>query len=118
MSKKGMGKFLVGAGIGAAITALFTTEKGKEYQAKISTMCEEFIKKVREMDSDEVKTNIDGIVGKEGKVTIDILPHEVGEVKVEGKLWTAVADCEIKKDAYIEVLAVDGVKLVVKELDN
>ncbi len=69
-------------------------------------------------DTPEVKTNIDGIVGKEGKVTIDILPHEVGEVKVEGKLWTAVADCEIKKDAYIEVLAVDGVKLVVKELDN
>ena len=32
MSKKGMGKFLIGAGIGAAITALFTTEKGKEYQ--------------------------------------------------------------------------------------
>ena len=59
MSKKGMGKFLVGAGIGAAITALFTTEKGREYQAKISSMCEEFIKKVREMDSEEVKTNIE-----------------------------------------------------------
>ena len=69
-------------------------------------------------DTPEVKTNIDGVVGKEGKVTIEILPHEVGEVKVEGKLWTAIADCEIKKDAYIEVLAVDGVKLIVKELDN
>jgi len=55
MSKKGMGKFLIGAGIGAAITALFTTEKGKEYQAKISSMCEEMIKKVRELDSKEVK---------------------------------------------------------------
>ena len=59
MSKRGMGKFLVGAGIGAAITALFTTEKGKEYQAKISSMCEEMIKKVRELDSNEVKENIE-----------------------------------------------------------
>ncbi len=57
MSKKGFG-FLVGAGIGAAITALFTTEKGKEYQVKISKMCEDMINKAKDIDADEVKENV------------------------------------------------------------
>lgn len=69
-------------------------------------------------DTPDVKTNIDGVVGKEGKVTMEILPHEVGEVKVEGKLWSAISDVKIEKDAYVEVLAVDGVKLLVKELEK
>lgn len=62
MSKKGMGKFLVGAGIGAALTALFTTQKGKEYQGKIADMCEDIIKKIKNMDASEVKDNIESKV--------------------------------------------------------
>ena len=57
MSKKGMKKFLVGAGIGAAITALFTTEKGKIYQAKIANLCEDMLEKVKNIDTKEVKDN-------------------------------------------------------------
>ena len=57
MSKKGMKKFLVGAGIGAAITALFTTEKGKVYQAKIANLCEDLLEKIKNIDVDEVKDN-------------------------------------------------------------
>ena len=59
MSKKGMGKFVAGAGIGAALTALFTTKKGKECQAKISETCEEMINKLKNMDASEVKDNIE-----------------------------------------------------------
>jgi len=66
----------------------------------------------------DVKTNIDSIVGQTGKVTLEIQPHEIGEVKVEGKLWSAVADMKIEKDEYIEVVAVDGVKLVVTKLEE
>lgn len=69
-------------------------------------------------DTPEIKTNIDGVVGQTGKVTIEILPHEVGEVKVEGKLWSAISEGKIEKGAYVEVLAVEGVKLVVKELEE
>lgn len=57
MSKKGMKKFLVGAGIGAAITALFTTEKGKVYQTKIANLCEDLLEKIKNIDVDEVKDN-------------------------------------------------------------
>ena len=82
MSKKGMGKFLVGAGIGAAITALFTTEKGKEYQAKISSMCEEMIKKVRELDSKEVKENIEN---KIADIKNELADLDKEKVKVKTK---------------------------------
>ena len=58
MSKKGFKKFLVGAGIGAAITALFTTEKGRAYQKKIASACEELINKLKEVDVEEVKENV------------------------------------------------------------
>ncbi len=58
MSKKGLGKFLTAAGIGAAITALFTTEKGKEYQAKIVALCEDIKNKLKDVDLEDVKETI------------------------------------------------------------
>lgn len=88
MSKKGMGKFVIGAGIGAAITALFTTKKGQEYQVKISEMCEEIINKIKNMDASEVKTNIE---------------NKIAEIKVE----LADLDKEKAKD-----LAIDKAKKV------
>src|SRR5574344_655450 len=56
MSKgNGFGKFLVGAGIGAGLTALFTTKKGQEYQKQISDICEDLINQVKDIDLDEEK---------------------------------------------------------------
>ncbi|MBR1377030.1 MAG: YtxH domain-containing protein [Bacilli bacterium] len=75
MSKKGFGKFAIGAGIGAAITALFTTEKGKEYQVKISDLCEDIINKIKNMDAGEVKDNIEEKV-KEIKAELADLDKE------------------------------------------
>ena len=58
MSKRGFGRFLAAAGIGAAVTALFTTEKGKVYQAKIAKACEDLKNKLKDIDYDDVKENI------------------------------------------------------------
>lgn len=66
----------------------------------------------------DVKSNIDAIIGKVGKVTLAIKPHEVGEVKLEGKLWSAISEKNIEVDSYVEVLGVDGVKLIVKQLEE
>lgn len=66
-------------------------------------------------DGRKVKTNIDGIIGMQGIVLSDILPPNYGEVKVEGKEWTAFADQEISKDTVIKVLEIRGVRLKVEE---
>jgi membrane protein implicated in regulation of membrane protease activity len=64
-------------------------------------------------------SNIDEIVGKVGKVTKDILsPDDPGEVKIDGLIWTGLVPQGaqgLAKDTLIEVVAVNGNKLVVKK---
>ena len=60
------------------------------------------------------KTNYDKVIGMIGVVTKDISTLDYGEVKVDGKYWTAVSDTDIKKGSKVEILSIDGVKLVVK----
>ena len=37
-----------------------------------------------------------------------------GQVKVEGEVWSAKSDSNIEKGTEVEILKIDGVKLVVK----
>lgn len=64
------------------------------------------------------KTNLDRVVGMTGIVTEEITKNKTGEVKVDGKRWTALADKKIKVDSTIKVLEIDGVKLKVEEVDD
>lgn len=66
----------------------------------------------------KVRTNADRVIGMRGIVTEEITKNKYGEVKVDGKLWTALADKKIKVNATIEVLEIDGVKLKVKEMED
>ncbi|MCR4698155.1 MAG: NfeD family protein [Bacilli bacterium] len=64
------------------------------------------------------QTNIDEIIGKKGKVIKKITELDNGEVKINGVIWTAMkmADAdEILEETVVEVVAVNGNKLVVKE---
>lgn len=70
-----------------------------------------FIKKVKHNE----KTNIDRIIGMKGKVTKTIEKNEIGEVKVDGKLWSAYSDREIKVGSTVKVLSINSVKLKVEE---
>lgn len=67
---------------------------------------------------DSVKTNLDRVVGMKGIVTSKILPLNIGEVKVDGKRWSAISDEEIAEEETIEVLKIDGVKLIVKKVEE
>ena len=66
----------------------------------------------------KVKTNIDRIIGMTGIVTEKIVKNEDGEVKVDGKRWTAYADEKIKKDELVKVLEIKGVKIKVEKEGN
>ena len=62
------------------------------------------------------KTNLDRVIGMQGIVTETITHLAPGEVKVDGKRWTAIADKKIEQDKIVEVLKIEGVKLRVKEI--
>lgn len=77
-------------------------------------LTKKFVKKVRGKEIEP--TNLDRVIGKIGIVTEEITKLEPGEVKVDGKKWSAVSTKKIKVDSKVEILSIDGVKLKVKEI--
>lgn len=59
-----------------------------------------------------VPTNAYSLIGKKGIVIQDI-GNDVGQVKVSGEIWTATSDEQVEKGTEVEILKIDGVKLVV-----
>ena len=74
------------------------------------------INKFLKIDKDDlVPTNIYRLKDKEGIVVEDIDNiNSKGKVKVQGELWGAIADEDLKEGTHIKVLSVDGVKLKVE----
>lgn len=66
------------------------------------------------------RTNADMLIGKVGIVTKEIVKDNVGEVKIDGKYWSAKSNKRIKEGSKVEILSIEGVKLIVekKEEDN
>lgn len=64
---------------------------------------------------EQVKTNLDRVIGMKGVVTEKILPLNLGEVKVDGKKWTALSDEELDEGEVVKILNIDGVKLKVEK---
>lgn len=69
------------------------------------------------VEKEKIPTNIDSIIGKKGIVIkkIDTI-ESIGQVKVNGEVWSAKSenDVEIEKDTEVEIVEIVGVKLVVK----
>lgn len=64
------------------------------------------------------KTNVDKVMGKIGIALTDIEPLKNGRVKVDGKNWMASSEEKIKKDDKIEVLKIEGAKVIVRKKEN
>lgn len=71
------------------------------------------VNKLRSKDNE--KTNLDRIIGETAIVTEDIKKNVVGEVKVDGKRWSAVSKKKCLKGDTVKVLKIDGVKLIVEK---
>lgn len=59
-------------------------------------------------------TNADRIIGKEAVVILGIDPVEnVGQIKVDGQVWSAKSDSIINEGEKVTVSSIEGVKAVV-----
>ncbi len=65
-----------------------------------------------------ISTNSDRLVGKVAICTKEIKQGERGEVKIDGKFWLAVISGEedVDVDEKVEVIAIEGVKLIVDKI--
>lgn len=64
-----------------------------------------------------VPTNVSTLIGKKAKVIVEInLLEGTGQIKVGGEIWSATTDTEeiIQKGTEVEILQVNGVKLLVR----
>ena len=66
---------------------------------------------IRKFGKSNPKTNLDRVIGLEGIVTEEIPKNGVGEVKVDGKCWSAVSSKKIPVDSIVIIDSIDGVKL-------
>ena len=65
-------------------------------------------------------TNLQGIISQKAIVIKDIEPYETGIVKLNGEEWTAISKDEVKieKGKIVEVVEIEGVKLIVREVSD
>lgn len=73
-----------------------------------------FLKKL--MANKKEATNLDRVIGMEAIVTETIDKNQIGEVKVDGKKWSAYSEQRIDVNCVVKVLSIDGVKLKVERI--
>lgn len=70
----------------------------------------------RVINKEHQPTNADRVIGKKAVVTTKIEPDlNLGQVKVDGQVWSAKSDVVIDEGETVEVLKIEGVKVVVKK---
>jgi len=68
---------------------------------------------------ESVPTNAYRVIGKSGIVITDIDSiNGTGQVKVNGEIWSAHSEENLKAGTEVEVLEINGVKLIVKPKVN
>jgi len=76
---------------------------------------------VNKLKTGKSKTNVDALIGEEAMVLTEIKPFEPGSIKLRGQEWTAVAkedSLTIESGKIVKVVAIEGVKAVVKPLEK
>lgn len=96
MNKKGLGKFLVGAGIGAGLGILFAPKKGSETRRDLKNMMEDLIEKAKGIDAEEVRENIEA--------KIEEIKEELADLDKEKVLKIAKKKAKQIQDAAEELV--------------
>ena len=67
-----------------------------------------------------VATNSDRLIGMNAVVTKDITSESWGERQVAGMTWSCISidNQPVKKDTVVRIMAIDGVKLIVRPIDE
>ena len=73
-----------------------------------------FVKKF--VDVKPTNTNAFSIIGKKALVIKEINSHSVGQIKINGEVWSAEAENDetITEGSEVEIVKINGVKAIVK----
>ena len=96
MSKKGWGKFVLGAGIGAGLGVLFAPKKGSETRKELKEKADELINKAKDLNMEDVSKTIEKKIKE--------LKKEVKDLDKEKVLKIAKEKSEIVKGKASELV--------------
>ena len=129
--KSGIGKFVAGAAVGASLGILFAPKKGSETRRELKQKMDEFTKKVKDIDMDEVKELFEKKVAEIKEELADLdkekalkLARKKGEAikkKCQDLVNLAVAKGtpKIEKAAEdVRLKAIDVINDVLEKLEN
>lgn len=131
MSKKGWGKFALGAGIGAGLGLLFAPKAGSETRKELKVKIDDLVAKAKELDMDDVSEQVEKKISEIKKDLKDLdkekvlnFAKEKGEV-IKEKATELVSFAKEKgtpvlKDAALEVKekAISVAKEVIARLEE
>lgn len=72
---------------------------------------------VKKLNANKEKTNVEALIGKPALVTKKITKFEKGEVKIDGKFWTAksVSDEDLEEGTECLLQNIEGVTAIVSK---
>jgi membrane protein implicated in regulation of membrane protease activity len=70
---------------------------------------------MRFVKSNDKVSNVKALIGQHGITITPIVPMQFCQVKVNGEVWTAIVEEEMEENTRVEVIGIDGVKLLVKK---
>lgn len=75
-----------------------------------------FVKKF--VDVKKTNTNVFSIIGKKALVIKEINSHSVGQIKINGEVWSAESENNetITEGSEVEIIKINGVKAIVKSV--
>lgn len=130
-TKKGLGKFVLGALVGAGLGVLFAPKAGSETRRELKEKMNELLTKAKELDLEEVKENISAKVEEikleledlDGEKVLKIAKKKGNDIKNKCEELVELAKKKgtpILENAANEVRekTIDAVKEILEKLEN
>lgn len=127
----GIGKFVLGAAIGAGLGILFAPKKGSETRAELKTKIDDLVEQAKQIDVEEVKAEFlnkvddlkDELADLDREKAFDLAKRKAADLKIKSQELVDLAidkGTPVLRDAAedVRLKAIDVTKDVLKKLEG